>query len=103
MIKTLYQVCLKSISGKETVLLETQDAQLAKQRDSEIEMAEVLLVEAGRLVGQGSVPLPETMTIEKMEPFLEALFLSFAANKDGMKRAIKGHPYTLEACGGGEE
>jgi len=96
MIKTLYQVCLKSISGKETVLLETQDAQLAKQRDSEIEMAEVLLVETGRLVEQGAVNLPEGMTVEKMEPFLEGLFLAFAANKDGMKRALKGQAYTQQ-------
>lgn len=95
MIKTKYQV-MYSFNGKEKIVLETNDHALAKKKDAEIEMAESLLTETDRLVKDGTVPLPEGIRLDDLEPTLEALFLAFAANKPGMKRAIKGGTYHQE-------
>lgn len=92
MIKSIFHVCL-TVNGKERVVLETEDEKLAKAKDSEIEMAESLLVESDRLVKSGALELPAGLKLETIEPFLEELFLSFASNKAGMKRALKGGVY----------
>lgn len=94
MIKNFYRVTLSS-NGEERVVLETDNEKLAKQKDAEIEMAESLLVETERLITSNAIDLPEGVKVDAIEPFLEQLFLSFASNKSGMKRALKGATYHL--------
>lgn len=77
------------------MILETEDMQAAKERDSQLEMATSLLIEAERLVKEGKVKLPDDMSFSKLENSLEDIFIGFAENRDGMKRAMKGEAYCV--------
>lgn len=94
MIKTIHRVTY-TLGGKERVVLETEDLQEAKKKDAQMDMALSLLVEAERLIKGGQVSLPKGLTFQGLEQTLEDLFIEFAANQEGMKRAMKGAPYAL--------
>lgn len=95
MIKTVYQVSYEH-KGEVRVVLETEDLREAKKKDAEIEMVASLLVEAERLAATGQIELPKGVKFDQLERTLEDMFLSMAANQEGMKRAMKGQAYTLE-------
>lgn len=102
MIKTKYEV-VYSFNGKEKVILETDDQTLARKKDAEIEMAESLLIETERLIDNGTVKLPEGVRLDDLEQTFESLFLAFAADKKGMKRALKGATYYQESDSDGAD
>jgi len=96
-IRTIHRVTY-TLGGKERVVLETEDMQEARRKDAQMDMALSLLVEAERLIKGGQVSLPEGLNYQGLEQTLEDLFIEFAANQEGMKRAMKGAPYAeLEA------
>jgi hypothetical protein len=95
-IKTIHRVTY-TLGGKERVVLETEDMQEAKKKDAQMDMALSLLVETERLVKDGKVTLPKGVSFQSLESTLEDLFVEFAANQEGMKRAMKGAPYALTA------
>lgn len=95
MIKTIHRVTY-TLGGKERVVLETEDLQEARKKDAQMDMALSLLVEAERLIKGDRVALPKGLNFQGLEQTLEDLFIQFAANQEGMKRAMKGAPYTVE-------
>lgn len=74
--------------------METTDLREAKERDAQLETAMSLLGEAERLVNEGKVRLPKGVSFDGLEQTLEDMFIGFAENREGLKRAIKGEAYT---------
>lgn len=93
MIKTMHQVVLVR-GGRERVITETDDLRVARLRDSQLDMAASLLVEAERLFTEGKVHLPKELSFASLEQTLEDLFIAFAEDSEGMKRAMKGQQFT---------
>lgn len=89
MIKTIHRVTF-NLRGEERVVLETENLQEAKRKDAQMDVALSLLVEAERLAKAGKVRLPKGVTFHSLEQTLEDVFIEFAANQDGLKRALKG-------------
>jgi len=93
MIKTIHRVTC-SLGGRERVVLETEDIQEARKKDAQMDVALSLLVETERLFKTGMVALPKDLTYQSLEPTLEDLFIELVSDQDGLKRALKGSPYT---------
>lgn len=93
MIKTIHRVTC-SRGGRERVVLETEDMQEARKKDAQMDVALSLLVETERLFKTGRVPLPKDLNFQMLEPTLEDLFIELVSDQDGLKRALKGAPYT---------
>lgn len=95
MIKTFHKVfyCKK---GVDTEVGEFESIRDAKALDKQMETVGSFLVEAERLIEQSTVVLPKNIKQNDLEGVLEDIFIQFASNPEGLKRALKGEPMTLQ-------
>lgn len=96
MIKTFHKVfyCKK---GVDTEVGEFESIRDARALDKQMETVGSFLVESERLIKEGSVVLPKNIKQNELESVLEDIFIRFASNPEGLKRALKGDPMTLQA------
>jgi|JTFN01.1.fsa_nt_gb hypothetical protein len=95
MIKTFHKVfyCKK---GVDTEVGEFESIRDAKALDKQMETVGSFLVEAERLIEHNTIVLPKGIKQNDLENILEDIFIQFASNPEGLKRALKGEPMTLQ-------